>query len=73
MSLLNGSQALLRPMATAPGRRGRFTQLVPMTPKFYDFVYGLSADENVGFRWRFAGSIPAREAFDQLLWNSTLA
>lgn len=56
-----------------PRRSGRWVQLVPATPNYYDFVYSLVADEAVGYRWRFAGSVPAREVFDRALWNNVLS
>lgn len=56
-----------------PVRTGRWVRLVPATPNYYDFLYSLVVDEEVGYRWRFAGSVPAREAFDRVLWNNVLA
>lgn len=56
-----------------PQRSGRWVKLAPTTPNYYDFLYSLVADEAVGYRWRFAGSVPAREGFDRALWNNVLA
>jgi hypothetical protein len=56
-----------------PVRAGRWVRLIPATPNYYDFLYSLVVDEEVGYRWRFAGSVPAREAFDRALWNNVLA
>jgi len=56
-----------------PRRAGRWVRLIPATPNYYDFLYSLVADEEVGYRWRFGGSVSAREAFDRTLWNNVLA
>lgn len=47
--------------------------MVPVAPGLIEFLYQLSIDEEVGYQWRFAGSVPSREAFQQELWNGVLS
>lgn len=56
----------------AATRTGRWIRLAPLTPSDHDFLYALTTDEEVGFRWRFGGSVPARPAFEQMIWTSVL-
>jgi len=46
--------------------------LAPVGPGSIDFLYQLATDEATGWRWRFNGIVPRREAFEQSLWNGIL-
>ncbi len=51
----------------ASSRNGRWVRLLPVNPSMIGFLYSLSIDEWVGPRWRFGGSIPPLDQFEQLL------
>lgn len=66
---------VLKPEASqvkAAPRTGRFVKLVPVTPEYRVFLYELAVDEESGFRWRFNGSVPPPEVFQESLWSGVL-
>jgi RimJ/RimL family protein N-acetyltransferase len=53
---------------------GKFFRLVPVMPAAAPFLYGLAVSPDVGFRWRYRGSVPAYQQFEQHdMWNGILA
>lgn len=58
------------PTAQPAVRTGRFVQLVPLVvPAHLEFLYNLAVDENTGFHWRLAGTVPSVEVFRDSLWK----
>ena len=57
---------------SATPREGRNIRLAEVRVEAVEFLYQLAIDEEVGWRFRFAGSVPRRETFDQSLWNGVL-
>lgn len=55
-----------------PRRTGRWVALVPADSQYNDFLYQMAVDEESGYRWRLAGSVPPREVFQRDLWNGVL-
>jgi len=53
-------------------RSGRWVRLDPLHAGHLDFLYSLCADERIGPRWRYGGTIPTAEQFRQNLWNGVL-
>ena len=51
---------------------GRSVQLAPIGADSAEFLYQLAIDDAVGWRWRFGGTIPRRDTFDQTIWNGVL-
>ncbi len=47
-------------------------KLVPLAADGVEFLYRLAIDEEIGWRWRFAGSVPRRDQFEQTLWAGVL-
>lgn len=47
----------------------RRVRLEPLLPKHYDFVYGMIADDDVAWRWRYRGAIPSRETMVAHMWD----
>jgi RimJ/RimL family protein N-acetyltransferase len=58
--------------ADRPARRSANIQLDPVTPETFPFLYALAVDEEVGYRWRFRGSVPSPETFQNTFWQGTL-
>lgn len=54
-------------------REGRSVKLAPITPGMVGFLYDLATDDEIGWRWRYAGVIPRRDTFEQFLWNGVLS
>lgn len=54
-------------------RTGRWVQLVPVSAAHHEFLYGLAAGEDTGFRWRFGGTVPSFEHFRDTLSNGVLS
>jgi RimJ/RimL family protein N-acetyltransferase len=48
-------------------------RLAPPDELDFEYLYQLSIAEQTGFRWRYRGAIPSREAFAQALWHDVLA
>lgn len=57
-----------------PRLAGQFFRLVPVMPQAAPFLYGLAVSPDVGFRWRYRGSVPAYQQFEQQdMWQGILA
>ncbi|MEX5707160.1 phosphopantetheine-binding protein [Parafrankia sp. FMc6] len=56
-----------------PERAGKYFRLVPVLPNMVPFLYELAVSPDVGFRWRYRGSVPNYVQFEQELWNGMLA
>ncbi len=54
-------------------RTGRWVSLVPIGPQYMEFLYQLATNEENGFRWLLAGTVPPAEVFQQNLWKGVLA
>jgi RimJ/RimL family protein N-acetyltransferase len=52
---------------------GQYFRLVPVLPQATQFLYGLAVSPDVGFRWRYRGSVPPYQKFEQELWQGMLA
>jgi RimJ/RimL family protein N-acetyltransferase len=52
---------------------GPRTTLLPVTPRFYDYIYDLATDESLSFSWRLAGNVPSKRQFSQSLSDGVLA
>ena len=59
-------------MLRRPPLRTPNLQLTPVTAENFPFLYALAIDEEVGYRWRFRGSIPSPEDFQKAFWQGTL-
>jgi RimJ/RimL family protein N-acetyltransferase len=53
-------------------RTGRFARLVPLAVRHLDFLYDLATNEEVGYRWRFQGTVPSPDKFQSALWDAVL-
>jgi RimJ/RimL family protein N-acetyltransferase len=51
---------------------GRRVRLVPIEAKYRRFLYELTIDERIAFRWRYGGDIPDLETFERDLWKGVL-
>lgn len=47
-------------------------ELTPVDPQAMSFLYHLAVSSEVGYRWRFRGSVPNFETFEATLWHGTL-
>jgi RimJ/RimL family protein N-acetyltransferase len=47
-------------------------ELCPVDPRAMDFLYNLAVSTEVGYRWRFRGSVPNYETFEATFWQGTL-
>ncbi|WP_163549213.1 phosphopantetheine-binding protein [Candidatus Frankia nodulisporulans] len=56
----------------APCLAGRFLRLMPVLPSSTPFLYELAVTPDVGFRWRYRGSVPSYPQFEQELWQGVL-
>jgi acyl carrier protein/RimJ/RimL family protein N-acetyltransferase len=57
-----------------PRLAGKFFRLVPVMPPAAPFLYGLAVSPDVGFRWRYRGSVPAYQQFEQQdMWQGIMA
>ncbi|SNQ50638.1 Acetyltransferase, ribosomal protein N-acetylase [Frankia canadensis] len=56
----------------APRFAGRFLRLLPVLPASTPFLYELAVTPEVGFRWRYRGSVPSYPQFEQELWQGVL-
>ncbi|WP_349305864.1 phosphopantetheine-binding protein [Pseudofrankia sp. DC12] len=52
-----------------PRLAGRFFRLVPIHPQAVPFLYELAVSPDVGFRWRYRGSVPPFAQFENDLWQ----
>ncbi|OHV41365.1 MULTISPECIES: phosphopantetheine-binding protein [Pseudofrankia] len=52
---------------------GKYFRLTPVLPQATPFLYSLSVSPDIGFRWRYRGSVPAYQQFEQELWQGMLA
>lgn len=55
-----------------PTRAGKTVLLRPVTPEDYPFLYWLTTNPELTFRWRFRGGMPRFERFVETLWNEVL-
>lgn len=55
-----------------PALAGQFFRLVPVLPPAVPFLYSLAVSPEVGFRWRYRGSVPSYQNFEQDLWQGML-
>lgn len=47
-------------------------ELQPVDPQAMGFLYHLAVSTEVGYRWRFRGSVPNYETFEATFWQGTL-
>lgn len=47
-------------------------ELRPVDPEAMGFLYHLAVSSEVGYRWRFRGSVPNYETFEASFWQGTL-
>ena len=47
-------------------------RLVPPRPDDIGYLYGLAVDPDIGFRWRYRGSVPSFERFSSEFWTSVV-
>ncbi|KJE24403.1 acetyltransferase, ribosomal protein N-acetylase [Frankia torreyi] len=60
-------------LALPPPRfAGRFLRLMPVLPASTPFLYELAVTPEIGFRWRYRGSVPSYPQFEQELWQGVL-
>ncbi|MCK9893747.1 phosphopantetheine-binding protein [Frankia sp. AgB32] len=59
--------------AEPPTWNGKLFRLTPVLPTSTAFLYELAIAPDVGFRWRYRGSVPNVHQFEQELWASTLS
>ncbi|WP_307873548.1 MULTISPECIES: phosphopantetheine-binding protein [unclassified Frankia] len=64
-----GSESLVGP----PQLAGQFFRLVPVHPQAAPFLYDLAVSPDVGFRWRYRGSVPPFAQFENDLWQGVFA
>ncbi|MCK9896301.1 GNAT family N-acetyltransferase [Frankia sp. AgB32] len=55
-----------------PRFAGRYLRLMPVLPSSTPFLYELAVTPDIGFRWRYRGSVPAYHQFEQELWQGVL-
>ncbi|THJ76358.1 phosphopantetheine-binding protein [Candidatus Frankia alpina] len=55
-----------------PRFAGRFLRLMPVLPASTPFLYELAVTPEIGFRWRYRGSVPSYPQFEQELWQGVL-
>ncbi|EFC81933.1 phosphopantetheine-binding protein [Parafrankia sp. EUN1f] len=55
-----------------PVLAGQFFRLAPVLPPLVPFLYELAITPEVGFRWRYRGSVPSIQQFEQELWQGLL-
>ncbi|WP_256788246.1 phosphopantetheine-binding protein [Frankia sp. AvcI1] len=68
-----GTTATAGPPALPPPRfAGRFLRLMPVLPASTPFLYELAVTPDIGFRWRYRGSVPSYPQFEQELWQGVL-
>jgi len=48
-------------------------RLSPVASEHLPFLYHLAVSEEIGFRWRFRGAVPAYDLFTSSLWHGVLA
>ena len=65
----------ISPIDTPPVQRtaGRWVTLRPVRPADYDLIRAAELSDDLGVRWRHAGSTPSPEAFAHSLWAGVLA
>jgi RimJ/RimL family protein N-acetyltransferase len=61
------------PRIVAAPLRGRRVELRPPGNPDFDFLYALSTDDDVGFRWGYRGTTPSPQAFAETFWADSLA
>ncbi|WP_261565693.1 acetyltransferase [Frankia gtarii] len=59
-------------MPPPPRFAGRFLRLMPVLPASTPFLYELAVTPEIGFRWRYRGSVPSYPQFEQELWQGVL-
>ncbi|OAA18426.1 acetyltransferase, ribosomal protein N-acetylase [Frankia sp. EI5c] len=72
---ISGQAGDLSPAADQPGPpvlAGQFFRLAPVLPQSVPFLYDLAISPDVGFRWRYRGSMPSYQHFEQELWQGIL-
>jgi RimJ/RimL family protein N-acetyltransferase len=55
-----------------PPRTGRWVSLAPVSRQYMEFLYQLATNEENGFRWLLAGTVPPAEVFQQNFWKGVL-
>jgi acyl carrier protein/RimJ/RimL family protein N-acetyltransferase len=55
-----------------PVLSGQFFRLAPVLPPAVPFLYNLAISPDVGYRWRYRGSVPSYQQFEQELWQGML-
>jgi RimJ/RimL family protein N-acetyltransferase/acyl carrier protein len=72
-ALATGTAPTAGPLALPPPRfAGRFLRLMPVLPASTPFLYELAVTPEIGFRWRYRGSVPSYPQFEQELWQGVL-
>jgi RimJ/RimL family protein N-acetyltransferase len=51
---------------------GRHVRLRAVFPSDYEYLYALATHEKLGWRWRYRGTTPNPEVFQQNLWQTTV-
>jgi RimJ/RimL family protein N-acetyltransferase len=59
--------------AQGPTLTGRHVRLRAIYPNDYEYLYALASHEKIGWRWRYRGTSPSPEQFQQQLWQTTVA
>jgi RimJ/RimL family protein N-acetyltransferase len=59
--------------APTPTLTGRHVRLRPVFPGDYEYLYALATHELTGWRWRYRGTSPSPELFQQQLWQNCVA
>jgi RimJ/RimL family protein N-acetyltransferase len=59
--------------ANSRSMAGRRVKLVPVTSRYVEFLYNLSVDEEIAYRWRYHGRVPSLDRFAADLWKGVLA
>jgi RimJ/RimL family protein N-acetyltransferase/acyl carrier protein len=71
---VDGAGQLEENELASPRLAGKFFRLVPVMPQAAPFLYSLAVSPDVGFRWRYRGSIPPYQQFEQQdMWHGILA
>ena len=58
--------------ASPPVLSGKYFRLTPVLPSSVPFLYKLAISPEIGFRWRYRGSVPHYAQFEAELWRSVL-
>jgi len=57
----------------APQLAGARVTLRPVTPPDYPFLFDLTTDPSIGYRWRLRGAVPSPAGFETALWEQVFA